>query len=262
MLYNSKIVSFIGIVSLFLSCNGNTHDENQPTNPTLTIAVAANAQFVMKAIEKAYEKNTGIEVQIVIGSSGKLTAQISQGAPYDLLVAADMKYPNNLYEGGHATTTPRVYASGSLVLWTMNEAILLDTTLQFLLHDTIHKLVIANPKNAPYGEQAIKAMEHLGIFEKLQSKLVFGESIAQTNQYILTGNCEVGITAKSVVLAPEMAQKGFWIEIPLSSYELIKQGVIITKYGQSNNQEATKHFYNFLFSEEGAAIFESYGYLL
>ena len=253
-----RYINFLLIWILFFSC-GKT-EGNKPIH--LTVAVAANAQFAMQVIEKAFEEKTKKNIEIVIGSSGKLTAQIKQGAPYDVLVAANMKYPNYLYEEGLAKERPKVYALGELVVWTTKHDVPLMDDLAFLNNSNIQKIALANPKNAPYGEQAIKALHFYGLEEILTSKLVFAESIAQTNQYITTGNCEVGFTAKSVVLAPKLKGKGHWITVPKMAYQAIEQGVIITKYGNQQNTELAQQFYDFLFSESAQAIFKAYGYTI
>jgi len=136
----------------------------------------------------------------------------------------------------------------------------LDSTLLFLTRPTIQKISVANPQNAPYGEEAIRAMEYYGVQEAIDTKLVYGESIAQTTQFIATRNCEVGITAKSIVSSPKMAGKGNWVEIPTAAYQPIKQGVVITTYGIQQHKEMATHFFEFLFSKEAQQIFERHGY--
>lgn len=257
-----RIYFFIGFISILsLGCNAN-EKETSKENHSLAIATAANVQFAMKEIETAFEEEFNMDIIIIIGSSGKLTAQIQQGAPYDLLISANMKYPNNLFQNGYATTPPKIYALGGLVLWTMKTELTLDEQLSILATPAIKKIAIANPKNAPYGEQALNAFEYFELNEAITSKLVYAESIAQTNQYILTKNCEVGITAKSVVNAPKMKNVGQWIEIPSIAYQPIAQGVVITKYGAKNNKDGAKKFYDFLFSPKAAHIFKKYGYTI
>lgn len=233
---------------------------SQRVNEPLTIAVAANVQFAMEELEAAFEETTGIPVEIVFGSSGKLTAQITQAAPYDIFVSADIKYPESLYENGRAAHEPKIYAYGALVVWTMKNLDVKQDSLHVLTEESLHKIAIANPTMAPYGEQAVRALQYYKLYEKVQAKLVFGESIAQTNQYILSGACDIGITAKSVVLSPELKTTGTWVEINPAAYEPIAQGVIITRYGQEHHAEAAQQFYDFLFSEQADRIFAAYGY--
>lgn len=253
------IYSFLFLICIGSCSNGTTSSE-MDKQETLKVAVAANVQFAIKEIEVAFEKSVNKEIDIILGSSGKLTAQIQQGAPYDLLLAANMKYPQSLYQSGHAATEPSVYGLGALVLWTMREDLKLDDQLTGLSEPMVQKIAIANPKNAPYGEEAIKVFEYFKIKELVQPKLVFAESIAQTNQYILTKNCEVGLTAKSVVLSPKMEGKGTWIEVPEVAYQPISQGVVVTKYGTKNHPALAQQFYDFLFSKTSKEILEKYGY--
>ncbi len=250
-------------ILLILSAIGCEEDNSASAeSPILNIATAANVQFAMKDIVAAFQNKYKIEVNIILGSSGKLTAQIIQGAPYDLLISANIKYPLHLYQEKFAPNPPKIYALGSLVLWTMEETLQLDPELNFLNSNKVHKIAIANPKNAPYGTEALNTIEHYNLEEVINNKLVFAESIAQTNLYITTKNCEVGFTAKSVVLSPEMKEKGHWIEIPKSAYQPIAQGIIMTKYGDSKHQEIAQKFYNFMFSTEVQNILKQYGYSL
>lgn len=223
----------------------------------LTIATAANMQFAMKAISDEFTKQTGTKTNLVISSSGKLTAQIIEGAPYDILVSANMKYPNEIYKSGLATSTPQVYAYGKLVLWSVQENI--KPTINLLTSDKIQHIAIANPKTAPYGQAAIDILNHHNIFESCQEKLVYGESIAQTNQFITSRAAEVGFTAKSVVLSQEMKGKGEWIELNSDAYSRIEQGVVRIKR-EHDAQEAAKAFYNFMFSEDAQKVLIALGY--
>jgi molybdate transport system substrate-binding protein len=227
----------------------------------IIVAVAANVQFAMQDIEKVYEQKSGLAIKTVISSSGKLTAQIQNGAPFDVFLSADMKYPDTLYAAGFAGTKPRVYAYGALVLWTMKDWDL-SQGIKILPEAKIQKIAIANPQTAPYGEEAVKLLKHYQIYEGVAPKLVYGESIAQVNQYIFSQAAEAGITAKSVVLSPEMKGKGKWVEIDHRAYSPIAQGAVILKHGSKNHPQAAQAFYDFLFSEAAGKILQDYGYLL
>lgn len=251
---------FLIFGGLFLLLAGGCQSKGKKADPNaLSVAVAANVQFAMKELGAQFEKETGIEVETILGSSGKLAAQIRQGAPYDLFISADRKYPAYLYEEGKAAEPPKTYAYGTLVLWTLRD---LDISrgMDLLSDPAVHKIGLPNPQTAPYGEQALRVLEYFGLADSLRSKLVFGESIAQANQYILSGVCEIGFTAQSVVMAPELKGKGRWIELDKNAYEPIAQGVVITKYGLENHPEASRRFFDFLFSPKGKAIFEKFGY--
>jgi molybdate transport system substrate-binding protein len=221
------------------------------------IAVAANAQFVSQKLKEAFKKETGIDANLTVGSSGKLTAQIEQGAPFDVFLSADMKYPQELFTKSLTTAKPAVYAYGTLVLWSFKKRDF-SKGLATVLNSDINRIAVANPKLAPYGEATIAALTKQNLLQKAQPKIVYGESISQVNQYLLSGAAEVAFTAKSVVLDTAMAGKGTWIEVNKSLYKPIEQGVIIIK--NSANVAAAQKFYQFLFSSKAKAIFSKYGY--
>lgn len=222
---------------------------------SLIVATAANVQFAMDELIQEFEMETRIHCEIILGSSGQLTAQITEGAPYDVFVSANMKYPNELYKNGLASSKPEVYANGVLVLWTLQN--ISDLSLERLSSDNVQHIAIANPRTAPYGEAAVDALKKLGLYERVSSKLVFGESVSQTNQFILSGSAELGFTAKSVVLAKEMKDQGVWIEIPDSLYKPIAQGVAVIKRDDNENAQ---RFAKFLLSDRAGQILKNYGY--
>ena len=226
----------------------------------IIIATAANVQYVMQDIKKEFEKESGKKIEIVVSSSGKLTTQIREGAPFDVFVSADTKYPDELYVRGGSDEKPKIYALGSIVLWSRN----LDSSdlkVENLIEDKIKKIAIPNPQTAPYGEAAIQVLQKQKSFEKLKTKLVYGESIAQTAQYITSGSVEVGFNALSVVMSPEMKGKGQWILVDSSLYEPIKQAAILLKHSDdSPKKETSRQFYDFLYSKKGREIFKKYGY--
>ncbi len=225
----------------------------------ITVATAANVQFAMAELQQKFQKEYGIRVRSVISSSGKLTAQIQSGAPFDLFLSANMKYPNYLKAHKLAVTEPKVYAYGSLVIWTL-KPIELHDGLKSLTYPTIKRIAIPNPKNAPYGTQAVKAMKEAGIYDAIRPKLIYGESVSQTNQYIVSKAVDIGITAKSVVLSPKMAGKGEYIDVNPNLYTPIQQGVVILQHGQKHHPKAVKAFYDYLFSPQAQKIFKAYGY--
>ncbi len=224
-------------------------------SPRLAIATAANVQFAMQEITEAFTQKTGIECDIIIGSSGKLTAQINEGAPYDVFVSADMKYPRELFRSGKTTAPPEVYVFGKLVLWTMRGNVQPD--LPMLVDEKARHIAIANPKTAPYGRAAVEVLNHFKLYDAVQHKLVFGESIAQTNQFVVSQTADFGLTAKSVVLSKKMKGRGQWMEMPEGSYSPIGQGAVVIKNGDTGK---AGQFYEFLFSEEAKGILQQYGY--
>jgi molybdate transport system substrate-binding protein len=227
----------------------------------IQVAVAANAQFVAEALKESFEKETGVQTQLIVSSSGKLTTQIQQGAPFDVFLSADMKYPQALSDKALTVDKPRIYAYGVVVLWALKD-LNLSESLSMLEQADIKKIAIANPRLAPYGEAAIQALVKKGLYDKLKAKIVYGESIAGVNQYLLSGVAEVAFTAKSVVMEPAMKRKGKWIELDQRLYTPIAQGVVLLKNNTNSNQAEAKLFYDFLFTDKAKRIFQTYGYQL
>lgn len=226
---------------------------------TVTVAVAANAQFAMKEIEKNFEKETGINLELIINSSGKITAQVKEGAPFDIFLSADMQFPEALYKEGFTITKPEVYAYGSLVIWSMKK-LEKGQVKSILLSEKFDKVAIANPKVAPYGEASIEVLNYYKIYKKIEPRVVYGESISQVNQYVISGAADLGFTAKSVVLSPEMRDKGTWVDLDAKSYSPIAQGIVLLKKSKEQNFKEAEQFYKYLFSEKGKSVFKKYGY--
>jgi molybdate transport system substrate-binding protein len=254
---NHNLKSFTKLISGCFLLGVVTLAQAEP----LTVAVAANVKFAFADLQQAFTRESGIQVKSVFGSSGKLTAQIKSGAPFDAFLSANMKYPENLYKSGLAITEPKVYANGVLVLWTLNP-LDLGKGIQVLNDPAVQKIAVANPRLAPYGREAINALKHFKLYAALESKLIYGENISQVSQYIDSKSADIGFTAKSVVLAPQLAGQGKWIELPRDSYQPIAQGVVILKHGVQTNPAAANRFLEFLASPAARSIFEKYGYLL
>jgi molybdate transport system substrate-binding protein len=228
----------------------------------VTVAIAANMQFAMKEIKADFEQQTGIAVSLVTESSGKLSAQIMEGAPYDVFVSADMKYPEDLYKKGFAVGGPRPYATGLLVLWTAGAEIKPTADLNVLYSTAVKKIAVANPKTAPYGVAAEEALKYYHAYDRVKDKLVYGESIGQTQQFIATQAADIGFIAKSQVLAGEMKGKGRWVDIDPKAYQHITQGAVILKHGEQTNEEYAQRFYTFLYSATAKTVFKKYGYIV
>jgi molybdate transport system substrate-binding protein len=226
----------------------------------IVVATAANVQYVMKEIQQEFEKESGKKIEIVVASSGKLTTQIREGAPFDVFVSADTKYPDEIFKNGGSDQKPKVYATGTLVLWSRDipES---DLKPEILTTEKVKKIAIPNPQTAPYGQAAIQALKSLNLYTQTEKKLVYGESIAQTAQYITTGSVEAGFNALSIVLSPEMKDKRHYILIDSSLYNPIEQAAILLKHSKDSPKKATsEQFYNFLYSGKAKAIFRKYGY--
>jgi molybdate transport system substrate-binding protein len=232
-----RIIQFLSII-LLLACN---------TSPqrNLTIAVAANSQYAIKELVDQFERQTGILVDIIPGSSGKLATQIIQGAPYDIFLSADMGYPLQVARK-KGLDKPKNYAIGTLVFWSNNPNIKLSLIKSEL---DVDKIAIANPKIAPYGIAAVQALKNM----KMEITLVYGESIAQVNHFVTTGAIDLGITSLSTVKNHD--PDGNWLEIPGEFYAPIFQGAILL-----NEDKSAAKFYEFIFSANAQWILEKHGY--
>lgn len=227
-------------------------------NASIILAAAANTQYAVDKIIDIFKSKYNINVRKVISSSGKLTSQITHGAPYDIFLSANMKYPLFLYKKGFVVNKPKVYAKGVLVIWTLKNFNLKNWEESL---KKAKKIALPNPKNAPYGKAAVTVLKKKGIFKDIKEKIVYGESVSQTNQYIVSKIADIGFTAKSVVLSPKMKNLGKYKDIDKNLYNPIAQGVVITKYGYKNHKDEVLKFYNFLFSKKAKEIFKKYGYV-
>lgn len=226
----------------------------------LMIAAAADLKFAMDEIVAAFQRSQpGHEVQVIYGSSGKFHTQIQQGAPYDLYFSADIAFPRELHKKGFAASAVQPYAVGRIALWsTMRDASKLR--LSDLLDPKITRVAIANPKHAPYGKRAVEALQAAGIWSQVEPKLVYGENIAQTAQFVQTGNADVGIIALSLALNPELARRGGHWLIPDRLHEPLEQGFIITQRAKGN--VLAQRFADFMGSAQARTVMTRYGFVL
>ncbi|HOW74766.1 MAG TPA: molybdate ABC transporter substrate-binding protein [Candidatus Competibacteraceae bacterium] len=226
----------------------------------LTIAAAADLKFAMEEIVNAFRKtHPDDKIDVIFGSSGKFNTQIQQGAPFDLYFSADIAFPRTLAEMGLAAGPVRPYAIGRIVLWS-NVRDASKMTLKDLTAPEIGKIAIANPRHAPYGKRAEEALRSAGIWDQLQDRLVQGENIAQTAQFIQTGNAEVGIIALALALNPTLAKAGGYHLIDDRLHEPLEQGFIITRRAADNPLAAA--FADFMGKPEARAIMIHYGFVL
>ena len=221
------------------------------------IAVAANFTDVTRQIAPLFEQATGHTTRISYGSTGMLFSQIENGAPFDLFLAADTSRPIKAETEGLAVSGSRfIYARGKLVLWSANQGAF-ETGESILKKGEFAHLAIANPKTAPYGLAARQVMEHLGVWQTLQPRLVRGDSIAQTFQFVATGNADIGFVACSQVKAWQGTPGTTW-EIPADDYDPIDQAAVLLKRGENN--PAALAFLEFLKRDSTRAVIERFGY--
>ncbi len=227
---------------------------------TLTVAAAADLQPVMTEIAARFEKQSGAEVKLSFGSSGNFFAQIQNGAPYDLFFSADLEYPTKLEAAGLIEPGSLYrYATGKIALWApQGSAIDVRKGLSLLTSDAVKTVAIANPSHAPYGRAAEAALKSAGLWDRVSSKLVLGENIAQTAQFVQSGNADLGIVALSLVLAPAMKNQGKYFVVPQNLYPPLHQAAVIVKNSQRKN--LARSFLQFMKSNEITSLFRQYGF--
>lgn len=221
---------------------------------TVSVAVAANFADAVKAIGVSFKAETGNELSVSSGATGGLYTQISQGAPFEVFLSADSKTAKKAVAGGFGVAgTEFTYAVGKLVLFSTDARLV--TGPETLRAGTFHKLAIANPKTAPYGAAAVEAMQKLGVGEALAPKLVTGESIAQTYQFVDSGNAELGFVALSQVIKRTDGSR--WL-VPQEDYAPITQDAVLLAPGKAS--AAARGFLAYLRSAEAVTIIQSFGY--
>ncbi|MFN3751670.1 MAG: molybdate ABC transporter substrate-binding protein [Thiobacillus sp.] len=226
----------------------------------LTIAAAADLKFAMAEIVKQYAASRpDDQVEVIYGSSGKFLTQIRNGAPFDMFFSADIDYPRQLQAQGLTAGRVRPYAVGRIVLWSPKPD-LANTPLKDLPRAPLRKLAIANPQHAPYGLRAMEALQHQGVWDAMKPKLVMGENIAHTAQFVDSGAADAGIVALALVLSPTMQGKGAWTLIPDAWHEPLEQGYVITRRAAVN--PLAREFAEFMASGPARAIMRRYGFVL
>lgn len=228
---------------------------------TIRVAVAANLALPMHEIKKAFESEyTDISVEIISASSGKLTAQISNYAPFHIFVSADMQYPESLYDKGICNQKPVTITYGKLILWSKEKFTHQDknSLVSLIEANTVKNIAIAEPVLAPYGTNAKKWLQQQGIWETVKNKMVYGENVGKVNQYIYSESVEIAFTAASTANSEQLAEKGQWM--PINNWAGIPHGGMILDYGLENQPDASKAFFNFLMRVEAKNILESFGY--
>jgi len=224
------------------------------------VAVAANFTAPMQQIAAQFEKDTGHKAVLSFGATGKFYAQIVNGAPFELLLAADDETPARLEKEGQGIAGSRfTYAIGKLVLWSADPA-LVDGKGEVLKTGNFRHLAIANPKTAPYGAAAVEALGKLGLLAGLQPRFVQGENISQTQQFIVTGNAELGFIALSQVIKDGKIGAGSAWTVPANLYEPIRQDALLLAKGK--DKPAATALLAYLKGDKARALIKAFGYEL
>jgi molybdate transport system substrate-binding protein len=224
---------------------------------TLTIAVAANLRDAMSEIVIMYKvTNPSCDIAEIYGSSGNITQQIFNNAPFDIFIAADTNFTMKVKEKGLAASNVVPFAIGKLVIW--SSKIDVGKGISALKDNTALLIAIANPTLAPYGERAIEVLKFYNCYTGLKPKLVFAENVSQAAQYVLTGNTDVGFISLSEALSTSMKGKGNYFNIDQKSYKLLFQSYVILK--RCKNKDEAERFAHFLTGESAQKVFKMYGY--
>jgi len=225
----------------------------------ISVAAAADLRFAMNELTKEFGKaNPGVKIDVIYGSSGNLYQQIVNSAPFDIFFSADKSYPNKLDSLNLTESKPKLYAIGHLVLWSST----LDVTkgAELLSDNSIKKIAIANPTVAPYGKRAVECLKYYKLYDRVQERIVKGENVSQTAQFVLTGNADVGLIALSLALSPEMMSKGKYFVIDEKSYSKLEQSFVVIKKQQINSD--VQKFIQFIETDQARSILDKYGFNL
>ncbi len=225
------------------------------------VAAASDLKFAVTEIAARFEADTGRKVQLNFGSSGNFARQIRQGAPFELFMSADEDFVFELANAGLTRDRGELYAVGRIALYAPKDStIRLDADLKGLREawGAVRKFAIANPEHAPYGRAAQQALQALGLWDFVQPKLVLGENIAQTAQFVTTGNAQAGIIALSLALAPELQRQGSHVLLPETLHNPLRQRMVLTRRAG----ETAALFYAYLQQPSARAILKRYGFLL
>ncbi len=229
---------------------------------TVKITAASDLVYAFSEMKSLFEKlNPGDKILISFGSSGKAYTQIVNNAPYDIYFSANMKYVQKLEKKGFTITKPKIYAYGRIGLWVMKSKNI-DVTkgMDVLLSSKVKKIAIANPEHAPYGIAALSALKNKKYYNKIKSKLVTGENVSQTAQFVQAGAADIGIIPISLAISKTLKKIGNFYLFPANWHDDIIQGYAVLKHGKNNL--AARKFANFVSSKKGREIFDKYGFKL
>ena len=228
---------------------------------TTLVAVAANFAGAAEAVSAAFHEATGHDAQITTGSTGKLYAQITEGAPFDVLLSADAKTPDSLVANGLAVAQSSfTYAIGGLTLWSVDAGLIGADAKASLASDKIRFLAIANPELAPYGMAAKEALTHLGLWNEVQPKIVLGQNIGQVFAMASTGAADAAFVATSALVGPQAPVTGSRLDVPQVMFTPIRQDAVLLNKGKDN--VAAVSFLAFLKGDRAKEIITRFGYHL
>ena len=256
-----RVALFLLVGGLSSAVAGHRCPAEAAETRTLRVAAAADLKVAFGDIVAAFERqNPDIKIEVTYGSSGNFYSQLSSRAPFDLFLSADLDYPRRLVEQGLAAPNSEFsYAVGGLVLWVRTGSpIAAGKGIEALLDPSVRKIAIANPRHAPYGRAAEAAMKKLGVYEKVKDKLVYGENIIQTAQFVESGAADIGLISHSLASAAPLRDEGRSWEVPADSYPSLEQAGAILSWAQ--DRPAAEALRSFLLGDPGKEILHRYGF--
>lgn len=257
---------FIFLYAVMLGGCANQEDSSAKVDKvrSISIAAASDLQFVLPGILDEFQKsNPDLEVRVTFGSSGNFFAQLTNKAPFDVFLSADISYPEKLIKQGTATEGSLFrYAVGELVLWVPKDSALdiESKGLNILSDGRVTKIAIANPKHAPYGRAAMAALQGAKLYDAVEKKLVLAENIAQAAQFVESGSAEIGLIAHSIASSPAMKEKGRFVSIPREYYPPLEQAGVILSWVKE--KELAEKFREYLTVGQGRELLGKAGFRL
>ncbi len=249
-----KLIRLVVLALVFSMLTGLAHAAK------FTIAAASDLRFALDEVIELYRNShPDHEVTVIYGSSGKMTTQIINGAPFDIFFSADISFPQRLRAEGFAATEPAVYAIGRIVIWSTTFDASQLTLADLATDPRVRRIAIAQPSHAPYGSRAQEAMQASGVWEALQGKLVFGENIAHTAQMVESGAAEVGIIALSLAKFPDLARHAHHL-IDETLHNPLTQGYIVTTRGA--RKPGVMAFAAFMETDQAHTVMKRYGFVM
>jgi molybdate transport system substrate-binding protein len=256
------LISVVTSVAVSLAYGLCGLPSNAAEQAVVRVAAAGDTKFALDELIEAFRRqHPEIEVPVTYGSSGNFYAQLSNKAPFDMFFSADLEYPRRLIrEGRAAPDSEFLYGVGRLVVWVPRRSSIAVERLgmEALGDPLVRKIAIANPAHAPYGRAAETAMKNLGVYDKIKSQLVYGDSVMQAFQFVESGSADIGIVSHSLALAPPLRDKGRFWEIPLEAFPRQNQGGVILSWAQ--DRAAANALRNFVLSGDGETILHRYGF--
>lgn len=251
-----RILVLGGVILGLLGCGSDPDSSRGVEDPQVVIAAASDLRFAFTDLGKQFEDATGITATFSFGSSGQLKEQIINGAPFDLFASANEQFALDVVDADKGwPETVKPYALGRIVLMS-RVGLEGPTTIIDLVRDDVARIAIANPAHAPYGIAAREALQAVGIYQEVKSRLIYGENVSDALRLIATGNVDAAIVALSLAIVDDVPYE----LIPENLHTPLKQSIVVTKTGDNENN--ARKFLEFLFSENGQRVMESYGFAL